>query len=938
MARDLRYGIGFDVDNTSDVRDAAEDLDRLAAAAKEADGAKVDISVEADTDTASRNVEDFIADLDGLSTDTKTVTLGLEAATVTRQLEDIAAEIRELAGTDVDISAKITGANQLQSDLERLEAEIKAINSTEISPRVDTSGNLARARGGIDDISDSARGANSALANMVGNAAQDVGALGGIAGSAGVAIGQMAEYAADAALGGEKLSSSLKSMALVAGPIAAIMTGVSVLSGLLGDLQAQAAAAEARVQAVGDAMEGSAVDSVGLAEALKADLEALRHVKDESASVANYLQRLGGSLPLVGGFLAEQGEDMVAVLNRAGASMYDLAGAGLVASEGWKTYSETIREAHAQGKITSDELERLIALGFDYSVAWGDAAEQQKLFNVDAREANDILAETVAKADPLAQFAEQWSTLFADMRDGSIDTQAAADAINQLAEGLGLTQSEVIALAHGELDKQMENAAEAIGETVQQSLALSTAVRDARLAMLDSGLAAEAFADAMEQVNQASQLDFSQMALDTVASFDAMKESLVGLKEVAVDWSSVDLSPDSVEELRGIPDELAAVTDGISGMRDTIQTELQAAFDTGGIEAYIEKAAFFRREVGPQFRQAFIDAGAGPREADRLVRELMDDLELLPKDVQIQVQLTRQEEARNALAAFASVIELMPESVQVAINARIAEGDVEAALELLNTQLIQRGYDPIVLPVDANTKPAREQIGGVEKGKYSATVATGAETGAARGSIRSIEEGDYQATVDAGANTEPAKGGIRDVEEGSYEAEVATAANTKEATTTIDNFIGEDRTASVYIGFLNLSTARESLDLLTQGRTALITADASTYDAEVALNYTARPRDSFVYQHVVPGNPSVPSAQPVFVPNADGTPRQSFAASSFAATVAPLSRSLGPATVVQPINNVTVQAAVIGNRFDVMRTVRQALKESARLNGSRRFA
>ena len=41
----------------------------------------------------------------------------------------------------------------------------------------------------------------------------------------------------------------------------------------------------------------------------------------------------------------------------------------------------------------------------------------------------------------------------------------------------------------------------------------------------------------------------------------------------------------------------------------------------------------------------------------------------------------------------------------------------------------------------------------------------------------------------------------------------------------------------------------------------------------------------------------------------------------------------GPTTT-----SITVNAGVIGNRFDVARTVRQAMKESDRLNGSRRIS
>ena len=60
------------------------------------------------------------------------------------------------------------------------------------------------------------------------------------------------------------------------------------------------------------------------------------------------------------------------------------------------------------------------------------------------RQANALLKEMLTKQNPLKRYTKQWETLFGDLRDGSIDTQAAADAINYLHNQLGLAPSEVI--------------------------------------------------------------------------------------------------------------------------------------------------------------------------------------------------------------------------------------------------------------------------------------------------------------------------------------------------------------------------------------------------------------------------------------------------------------------------------------------------------------
>ena len=197
-------------------------------------------------------------------------------------------------------------------------------------------------------------------------------------------------------------------------------------------------------------------------------------------------------------------------------------------------------------------------------------------------------------------------------------------------------------------EKALTELVSALDAARQAQEEFKLSVEDAELVLLAAETASASFAKALDRVNEASDLDFSQMALDTVESFDSMKSALGDLEDVAVDWATVDLTPDSVEELRGIPDELAKVTDGIAGMRDSIQTELQAAFDTGGIDAYTSKAAFFRDEILAQYPQAFRDAGAGAEEADRLTADLVADLGLLPRDVEIMIALTHEEEARRA--------------------------------------------------------------------------------------------------------------------------------------------------------------------------------------------------------------------------------------------------------------------------------------------------
>lgn len=117
---------------------------------------------------------------------------------------------------------------EIIADADKLGAKLREVSDTDVGGRMGA--NLGTARGQIDEIGKSAGSSRSALANMIGNTSQDLGAMSGIAGSAGVAIGQIGEYAADAALDGERLGSALGNMAKVAGPMAAMALAVAAIN------------------------------------------------------------------------------------------------------------------------------------------------------------------------------------------------------------------------------------------------------------------------------------------------------------------------------------------------------------------------------------------------------------------------------------------------------------------------------------------------------------------------------------------------------------------------------------------------------------------------------------------------------------------------------------------------------------------------------------
>jgi hypothetical protein len=948
-------------------------VDKLEKQLDELSGEKVEIPIEAD-DQATRDIDDLMAKVDKLGGEPAQILLASNAAQITNEIADLIIDIDKLDSSDPTIDMKIERVGQLTGDLDKIQAKVKEIDGMRVSPQIDTT----PAVGGIDRISDSARGANSALANMIGNAGQDVGALGGIAGSAGVAIGQMAEYAADATLGGERLGSALKSMVAVAGPIAVLAAALQAVTGAMAESKAEAEAARKLTEDLGTAMRETGDDAVGLANAIRENIPALRDWTTESllgtgilGEMAVEANRLGKNIPILGKLFQDLGVDVVGAMNDAGLSIFQFGDAVQGSDADFQAFLQLLDDFKLAGLITSDQYKGLTDAANSYRDSVLDAKEAQKLFNVNQAEANSLFKEFLTQEAPLESFTSHWKTLMDDMRDGSIDSKAAADAINFLTDALGKQPEEIIAIAQAGLDdeyaaqaKAADEAKRAVDENnekMREAYAAQRQFADA-VGLANAGLAeavdsADAMGTALDRLNTTtSELDFSQMALDTVGSFDDMKTAIDAAAEAGVDLSKIDLTPESVEELKNIPAELAGIVDAVAGMREPIQTELTHAFDTGGVDAFVEKARFFRREVVTQFTQSLMDAGVSAEEAQAQARQLADELGLMPRDVRIAIRLTREEEARAALAAFSSVIADLPEEQQIRINTAIAEGDIARALEILNTQLILRGYPPITLPVDADTAPAEEGIEGTRgKKRPPARIDTEVGDNKAEPELEDIRTKRRQAKIDAAKGQDTASGDLDAIQR-----------------TT------NPRVAPIAAQALNVSLVDQVLASLARSRTAFITADALTETAETELNDTARDRTSYVRQVVLPPTggakgltsrgETVQTGElgPELVRYPDGTwgwtgiagPQLSYLPSGARVFPAHESREIAKRRTIVTrkmanggvvlaerataaaggltihVHN-NMRAGVIGNRFDVARAVTAATKDAIRFAGRR---
>jgi hypothetical protein len=670
MAEELRINVVAD-------DKASKTLDGLAKKTDKLEGTKVEIPITADATKAERTVAELIKDTAKLDNDTATIVLAVKAGQVETNLKEVAAQIATL-NDPVEINVAIDHASQLKGDLDQLTGKIKELNDTKIDIPVENT------RGKLDELGKSASSSKSVLANMVGNSAQDLGSLGGIAGSTGVAIGQMAEYMADARAEGEGFGSIAGNFLKVAGPIAAFAAVLGIVQGVTAANEEQAKKAAQATKEFGDAMASSANDAVGYSNVLQSNTADMGNFVGAVTDGGDVLKQVASNIPLLSGVfeafgftLADVGANIPDVFDRIGVSAGQVGRALNGNVNDWNSIDDTLKEAHRQGLISQNDLEQTTKFINQQRSAVQKAEQAQKFHNVTLKDANDIYGELLSKSDPLKQFTERWQTLFDDLKDGKFDTQASADAINFLAEQLGLTVDQVEELARQHMDDIMKDAGKAADDAAKNQADFTKNVLDTANAYDKVQGRIDAAKQGIADFDSTSPLNFSEMAVNTVQSFDDIKKAIGDVR----DFAKHPLIPTTVKELKGITKERAAVVGAVGDMRDAIQTELGAALQSGGgdFQAFTDKAAFFRGEITDQFTKQFEKMGLGPVQATTKVNELLSALGLLPDQVETQIKLSKDDEALKKLQLFSSAIADLPPEIQAKVAAQVEEGSPQEA-------------------------------------------------------------------------------------------------------------------------------------------------------------------------------------------------------------------------------------------------------------------
>jgi len=461
-------------------------------------------------------------------------------------------------------------------------------------------------------------------------------------------------------------------------------------------------------------------------------------------AASNFAGVFDGLNDLLASFGAQAGltEATMAGLSTAIGGIGIVVAAGAAAWAIWqqrgKAAAETAKEVAKETKDMTDALLEAKTAGEDAAGALSDVAKSKV---VDTLEGMGSHAPKVVKA---------LNTLGINANDliGSFDgtNTKLQDSVSLLDEyEAALTASvysthpvtaavNLLAVAHGKSAEEMQSELDAVrtvndGLSDQQKEALAAAkaaksltgyLGDATAANHDftdaidktaGGFDAianrmDAYGKALDRLNGGSALTFSEMAAHTVDTFDELKAAI----KKTQDLGSRPLVPTGEESLRGLTDEQAKVIDSLGGMRDAIQNELQYALQHAGgdFQAVIDKASFFRAQVADQFPAYFQGLGLSADSAKLKTAEVTNALGLMPKDIEVLIKVSKDEEAKEKLKIFADALGKLPPEVEAKVMAAVDAGQPQEAWKLVEAEVKRQG--DITTNLDVNTAHAEGEV------------------------------------------------------------------------------------------------------------------------------------------------------------------------------------------------------------------------------------
>lgn len=515
--RDLTYLISFDAESGG-LDGASEEIDRITKALDDIDSSAVDIDVDSreledatdevedlgdelrrmerqrveidvDGDEVERAASDVLAlqaELDEFSAEQFRIDMELDLEESQARLRELADQLQELEEFDMpgvraevlsefgEVQQRVEG---LEQDLRDLDAAADSVGSG--SGLTELGESAERASQGVGTLRDRSDQSRSVLANMAGNAAQDLGELGGAAGTAGIAISQMVEYAVDGNIALRNFASIVGPMAAIGGATLAITSGFRAVSEVLGR------SAE-NVEALNEQMDGLDVTASDLLQMFSENKDALILPEEITVSWGDYVNVLQEMLHVGDGF---EEFDVAEILNDAGISLSTFAHLIEDAADSTATWDEQtqamatfmgeLQRALDAGAISAEEydaaLRSFVENEDNVRNAQQAATREAELFAASIDEINAAMDTHTGAAEDMAGL---WETLVNDLADGSLETAAAREAWNTLRVELGLTEEAMAELAQQKVDEKLQEDADAAEEVADAARDAAEATED----------------------------------------------------------------------------------------------------------------------------------------------------------------------------------------------------------------------------------------------------------------------------------------------------------------------------------------------------------------------------------------------------------------------------------------------------------------------------
>lgn len=274
--RNMKFNLDFTA-KTKGLKDAKKDADGLADSLEDTESAAQQLAkaMHAEADRVENDLRETTRLADRLAQ-----ALGPDMAAKIGQsdLNMVANRIRDVGGsadlTEDDVKALADGIRELDRVADQTKGSLGGVDDG--LTQVDTK---------LRNVGDTADNSRSVMANMMGNAVQELPGVASALGPVSMALGQLGEYAAE---GNIKLSQ----LAKFAGPMAAVGIGVSLISSHMEQVAKSKAFHAARVEAFTKALKDGATAAEAWDAALTEDNTKIEFIDAATGDVSNFTDEL----------------------------------------------------------------------------------------------------------------------------------------------------------------------------------------------------------------------------------------------------------------------------------------------------------------------------------------------------------------------------------------------------------------------------------------------------------------------------------------------------------------------------------------------------------------------------------------------------------------------------------------------------------------------